>query len=93
LSRNLEKDVQRKVVMAARKAGWIALKQNPTGTTGYPDYMFLKKGVVRFIEFKSPTGKTSPIQDFRIEELEKQGFSVMVTSSEYEGKLFLDIKP
>lgn len=90
---SLEKTVQRKVVKAARDAGWIALKQNPTGTTGYPDYMFLKDGVVRFIEFKSPTGKTSPLQDVRIEELEKQGFSVMVTSSEYEGKLFLGLYP
>lgn len=93
MSRNLEKDIQRRAVKVARENGWIALKQNPTGTTGYPDYMFLRNGVVRFIEFKSPTGKTSPLQDERIKELEAQGFAVMVTSSDYEAKLFLDIKP
>lgn len=87
----LEKTIQGNVVKAARKAGWIALKQNPTGTTGYPDYLFLKNGVVRFIEFKRPGEEPSPIQYERIDELREQKFAVMWTSSEAEARKFLDL--
>ena len=36
------------------------------------------------IEFKSPTGKTSKVQDQRIAALRALGFAVLVTSSKQE---------
>ncbi len=50
-----------------------------TNKTGIPDLVALKHNRVCFIECKTPKGKLSEIQKYRLEELNLQGFDVFVS--------------
>lgn len=60
------------------------------GTTGWPDYLFLHKGRVLFIEFKAPGKKSTPLQALRQANLAAQGFVVKEVSNIMIGKNLID---
>ncbi len=76
-----EAGFQRKVAQDLEALGYYVVKLITTNKNGIPDLIALKPNEVRFFEVKTPTGKTSKLQDFRIEELRSKGFKVDVGSS------------
>jgi hypothetical protein len=59
--------------------GYYVIKLIKTNKNGIPDLIAIPKNSdVLFIEVKGPNGKTSPLQDFRLEELEKHGIKTEI---------------
>ena len=88
-----EASIQRAVVNRARARGYIAIKLSSLGrfgTSGWPDYMFVKGGKTVMIEFKRPGGKTTPLQDRQIAELRAHGMVVEVFDDVGEANVWLD---
>lgn len=65
----------------AAKKGWLSIKNIQTNLNGWPDRMFLKKGMIFFVEFKSKKGRLSKLQEYRINQIRKQGFHCFVIKS------------
>jgi hypothetical protein len=62
----------------AEQKGWFSVKIIQCSKNGFPDRMFLKNGKAIFVEFKSKYGKLSDLQKYRIEQLRKQKFHVLI---------------
>ena len=64
----------------AEKHGWYVRKVRAVGTTGFPDRLFIKEGVVIFIEFKDPgSGNTaSKRQELEMRKLRRAGVEAYV---------------
>ena len=78
-----EKVIERKLVSAVAKAGWLALKLISPGFNGVPDRLLLfYGGRVAFCEVKAPGEKPRPLQVCRIQQLREMGFRVYVVDSE-----------
>jgi Holliday junction resolvase len=60
--------------------GWYVLKIVKANKNGVPDLLCLKPNDVLFIEVKKPTGVLSKIQEYRIEELSKLNFNVLIST-------------
>lgn len=70
--------------------GIFCLKLAAISMSGFPDRtVLLPGGTMVCIEFKSPTGKTTKVQDQRIAALRALGFDVLVTSSKQEAVDFV----
>ena len=77
-SRPLERDIQSKIIQRYQREGYMVVKLILTNHNGFPDLMLLKDGVASFVEVKRPNEKPRPLQEYRIKELERYGFSVSV---------------
>lgn len=53
-------DTEPAIVTALELAGWTVIK---VSDAGFPDLVVLRKGVVRFLEVKSPGGTLTPAQE------------------------------
>ena len=85
-----EKRVEAAFAKWGREQGLFVLKLAAQGVTGFPDRtVILPGGKLICIEFKSPTGKTSKVQDQRIAALRALGVPVLVTSVLAEAKDFV----
>lgn len=85
-----EKRVEAAFAKWGREQGLFVLKLAAQGVTGFPDRtVILPGGRLLCIEFKSPTGKTSKVQDQRIAALRALGVPVLVTSDLTEAKDFV----
>jgi Holliday junction resolvase len=74
-----ESVVQSKKIKELEAQGYFVLKLVKTNKNGIPDLIAIPPNSdVVFIEVKGPKGKTSPLQDFRIEELENHGIKVEI---------------
>ena len=81
----LERDVERALIRAVRKAGGVCLKFVSPGWAGAPDRLcLLPGGRIFFAEVKRPGGKPRPLQLKRHEELRRLGFMVRVIGSKEE---------
>lgn len=74
----LESKIQRNIIKRYEAAGYIVVKISLCNKGGFPDLMALKDGVVTFIEVKRPGEKPRPLQQFRLDELTKAGFTAIV---------------
>jgi len=74
----LERDVQKKSVAAARKAGWWARKFTAQGRRSAPDYIFARNGTVFFVEFKATGCKPTGLQLAEHREIYDAGLSVYI---------------
>jgi hypothetical protein len=83
----VEKDLERRVKKKAQELGWMTCK---VGIDGYPDRLFIKQNVYVWVEFKTTTGKISPRQRKRINELLKQGCHVAVIDDVQKALMFLE---
>lgn len=73
----LERAVERRLVIEAKRRGGLALKFVSPGTDGVPDrIVLLPHGKLAFVELKAPGKTLRPLQVRRKEQLEALGFSV-----------------
>ena len=79
----LEKDLEKKIVIKARKLGYLTYKFVSPSNRGVPDRIFISEnGKLFFVEFKSKKGKLSELQKLKISELRSRKQSVFVVNDE-----------
>jgi hypothetical protein len=72
-----EKELERKLAVAVKRAGGLALKFVSPGYAGVPDRLvLLPGGVAIFVEVKAPGMKPRPLQMRRHRVLRRPGFKV-----------------
>lgn len=76
-----ERDIEKRVVDLAKKAGWQCYKWVSPSQRGVPDRIFIKDGSVVFIEFKAPGKKPTPLQAHTIKKLREHFMVVHVCDS------------
>jgi hypothetical protein len=85
----LEKDLEKKIVIKAKKLGYLTYKFVSPSNIGVPDRIFINEnGKLFFVEFKSKKGKLSNLQEKKISELVEKKQSVFVVNDE---KLAMEI--
>lgn len=67
--------------------GWIVLNTIKLSASGYPDLICLKDGKAVFIECKENGDTIKPLQEYRIDELIKQGFDAFCLHAT-KGKIY-----
>ncbi len=74
-----ESQIQAKKIKELESQGYYVIKLVKTNKNGLPDILAIPPGSdILMIEVKGPSGKTSPLQDFRIKELRDHGINVEV---------------
>jgi len=74
-----ESVIQSKKIKELEAQGYYVIKLIKTNKNGIPDLIAIPKGSdVLFIEVKGPKGKTSPLQDWRMEELKQHELKVEI---------------
>jgi Holliday junction resolvase len=76
-----ERDIEKKVVGLAKKAGWLVFKWVSPSVRGVPDRIFIKDGTIVMIEFKAPGKKPTPLQAHTIKKLREHFMVVHVCDS------------
>lgn len=78
-----EKALERKLVTKMKEKGCLAVKMNDVNNSGLPDRLvLLPTGKALFVEMKSQGARPTPLQNSRIRELRRMGFTVYVIDSE-----------
>ena len=74
-----EQQIQKKRIDQLTKEGYYVLKLISTNKPGVPDLVAMhpEKGIL-FSEVKTPKGRLSKLQEFRLKELEEYGFRTEV---------------
>jgi Holliday junction resolvase len=74
-----EQQIQKKRIDQLEKEGYYVLKLIKTNKNGIPDVVAMhpEKGVL-FSEIKTPKGKLSKIQEYRLKEIKNHGFDIEV---------------
>lgn len=85
-----ERGIQKAAVDYARKLGWLAYKWSSPASGGVPDYLFIKDGLIMFVEFKAPGKKPTPRQKLVFDKIRAAGCIVHVVDS-IEGKAIFDL--
>ena len=87
----LEKQIERYFCSKVKRLGGLAVKLSPAGTAGMPDRLVLLPGRrIAFVEFKAPGKKPRPLQQKRINELQKLGFRAVCLDSYRKVNAFLE---
>ncbi len=74
-----EKAIEKKLVMAAKRRGGMAVKFTSPGTNGMPDrIVLLPGGRMGFVELKAPGKKPRLVQELRMRQLRRLGFYAAV---------------
>jgi Holliday junction resolvase len=76
-----ESELQKKIVDRLNRHGWSCIKLIQTNMNGIPDLMCIRKGTVMFLEVKTETGIVAPLQQKRIDDLNKHGVFAKVVRS------------
>jgi hypothetical protein len=76
-----EQQIQKKIIDDYESRGYYVIKLIMTNKNGIPDLIIIPKNSdVEFIEVKTKVGITSPLQDYRLKELENHGIKCSVRS-------------
>ena len=62
----------------AKANGWLVFKFSSLSQRGVPDRLFIKDGLIVFIEFKGPGKKPTPLQAATIAKMKRFGAHVGV---------------
>jgi len=74
---------QTKIIKQMEEAGYYVINLIKTNKNGIPDLLCLKAGEEpKFIECKELKDTVKPLQQFRIDELNRLGFNAYVSKSE-----------
>ena len=74
-----EQQIQSKRIKQLESKGYYVIKLTKTNKNGIPDLIALPKGAkVLFSEVKTPKGKLSALQQYRLKELENYGFETEI---------------
>ena len=77
-----EQQIQKKIIDKLESEGWYVIKLIKTNKNGIADLLALKDNEKPFfIEVKTPTGKLSELQKFRIKEQIDRGFNAIATNN------------
>lgn len=76
-----ESIIQKQIIEYLEKNGWLAVKIIQCNKNGWPDLMALKNGRTVFVEVKQQGKKPTDLQTYRIDQLNKQGFTAIVATS------------
>lgn len=69
-----EQQIQSKRIKELEEQGYYVIKLVRTNKNGIPDIIAIPPNTeVLFVEVKTPNGKVSKLQEYRIKELEKHG--------------------
>lgn len=72
-----EKEIEKKLIIAVKHAGGMALKFISPDFDGVPDRLLLfPGGITAFVETKAPRSKMRPLQIKRMKQLSELGFKV-----------------
>lgn len=74
-----EQAIQSKRIKQLEAEGYYVIKLITTNKNGIPDLIAIhpEKGVL-FSEIKTPTGRVSKLQEYRLKELQRYGFRTEV---------------
>ena len=85
----LEKQIERKLYDEIKTVGGMCLKQ--TGMAGIPDRLvLLPDGKCAFVELKAPGEKPRKLQQIRMKQLKKLGFTCYVVDGVEQIKPVID---
>jgi len=87
----LEKKIERDSVRTAELNGWYVKKIVTPGRRGSFDRLFIKAGRHVHIEFKTPTGVISSLQDCEWQKLKDHGAEAYFCDSYSDAKKILRI--
>ena len=73
-----ESQIQNKKIKQLEEEGYFVVKLVLTNKMGIPDLLALKDGKALFLEVKKPNTKLTKLQEYRIQELKKQGFDTEI---------------
>lgn len=73
-----EQQIQSKRIKQLESEGYYVIKLTQTNKNGIPDLVALKHDDVLFVEVKTPKGKLSKLQEYRLKELKQHGFKTEV---------------
>ena len=82
----LEKQIEKKVCEYAESLGWLHYKFKSMSNKAVPDRIFIKGGVVLFVEFKAKGKRPSKLQLKVHEQFRAQGMNVCVIDDVESGK-------
>jgi Holliday junction resolvase len=78
-----EQQIQKKKIKELEANGYYVIKLVRTNKNGIPDLIAIPKNSdVLFVEVKTPTGKVSELQKFRIKELGDHGIKTELFNGE-----------
>lgn len=81
----LESKIQAKLIKSLEAQGYYVIKLSVTNKPGIPDILAIPPGSnVEFYEVKQPGKKPRPLQEYRIKEINDNGFG---TARIYDGSL------
>ena len=81
----LESKIQAKLIKNLEAQGYYVIKLSVTNKPGIPDILAIPPGSnVEFYEVKQPGKKPRPLQEYRIKEINENGFG---TAKIYDGSL------
>ena len=70
-----EKELQTKIISDLDKRGWIVVKTIVLSKSGFPDIFAFKNSMAIFFEVKAKNGVRSKLQQYRISQLQAEGFT------------------
>lgn len=74
-----EQQIQNKRIKELESQGYYVIKLIKTNKNGIPDVVAIPPGAdVLFSEIKTPTGKLSKLQEYRLKELKEHGVKTEV---------------
>lgn len=77
----LESDLEYDVVLFCKSKDIRCEKLKLASKSGWPDRTLLYKGCVIFLELKRPKEKPTPLQQYTLDMLAKEGFQAYVVDS------------
>ena len=85
-----ERDIEKKTCKYASDKGWLNFKFVSPTSRGVPDRIYLKDGMIFFIEFKTRIGKLSKYQEHIIRRMQEKGARIYIVSTVQQGMLVVD---
>ena len=73
-----ERDIEAKAVKWAKDKGWLTYKFVSPSQRGVPDRVFIRAGIIIWIEFKAPGKVPTPLQAQTIKKMQAHGCQVYV---------------
>lgn len=88
----MERDIVNAItrLLTARNAWWIKIHGNQYGQAGTPDLMVVYRGIPIVLEVKTPTGKTTRLQDFHLKKAGEAGAKTATVRSARQVNQILD---
>ena len=85
-----ESVIEKKVGDYATSKGWLVYKFSSPNTRAVPDKIFMRNGVVFFIEFKAPGKLPTKLQYANHKRIKEHGVSVFVIDDIEKGIALVD---